>query len=59
MLLDRIFGTLLPIGWQGIASIAGFCVVVVALVPIIKGWFHKKKTVSIIRTQLIKELLIL
>jgi len=59
MQIEKIFGELLPIGWQGIASIAGFLVVVVALVPIFKEWFHKKKTVSIVRTQLFKELLIL
>lgn len=55
-ILVKIFGNLLPIGWQGLASIVGLGVVIVALLPIIREWRHRKKTAKIIRIELYKEI---
>ncbi len=54
--LLAIFGKLLPIGWQGLASFVGLVVIVVALIPIFKERRHKIKTTSIIRSQLFRDI---
>jgi len=52
----KIFGKLLPLGWQGIISIASFGVIVVALIPIIREVKHRKRIAGTIRHQLFKEI---
>ena len=54
--LTKIFGSLLPLKWTGIMSIATFGVVVVALIPIIRNWIQRRKASEIIRLKVFNEI---